>query len=314
MATSTVVVSSVTIPQWPMPFEIVGRDEELASVRAFLGRAEDGPAALVLEGEAGIGKSTLWLAGVEHARSRGLRVLSSRPAEAERGLAHAGLGDLLEDVLDEVLPSLSAPRRRALEVALLLEEADADAVDPRALGIATRNALAAARRRRAAARRDRRSPVVRRVVGGRARVRAAKARGDAGAPAARPAQRRRTRSRPALEQALGAESVRHLPVRPLSVGALHQLLRDRLGRPFARQTLLRIHERSGGNPFFALELARVLDADVDPAAAAAGSGDARGARAREDLRAAGVDPRGARARLGAGHAVGVAARARGRPG
>src|SRR5262249_23277879 len=37
-----------------------------------------------------------------------------------------------------------------------------------------------------------------------------------------------------------------------------------LGRPFARQTLLRIHERSGGNPFFALELARALSADVDP--------------------------------------------------
>jgi DNA-binding CsgD family transcriptional regulator len=33
---------------------------------------------------------------------------------------------------------------------------------------------------------------------------------------------------------------------------------------FARQTLLRIHERSGGNPFFALELARVLGDDVDP--------------------------------------------------
>jgi hypothetical protein len=47
----------------------------------------------------------------------------SRPAEAERGLAHVGLGDLLEDVLDEVLPALSAPRRRALEIALLLEEA-----------------------------------------------------------------------------------------------------------------------------------------------------------------------------------------------
>src|SRR5262249_1588098 len=33
---------------------------------------------------------------------------------------------------------------------------------------------------------------------------------------------------------------------------------------FARQTLLRIHELSGGNPFFALELACVLDVDVDP--------------------------------------------------
>ncbi len=67
-----------------------------------------------------------------------------------------------------------------------------------------------------------------------------------------------------LEQALGAERVQRLPVGPLSVGALHRLLRDRLGRSFARQTLLRIHERSGGNPFFALELARALDGDVDP--------------------------------------------------
>ena len=51
---------------------------------------------------------------------------------------------------------------------------------------------------------------------------------------------------------------------PLSVGALHRFLRDRVGSPFARQTLLRIHEASGGNPFFALELARALGADVDP--------------------------------------------------
>jgi DNA-binding CsgD family transcriptional regulator len=67
-----------------------------------------------------------------------------------------------------------------------------------------------------------------------------------------------------LEQAMGSERVRRLRVGPLSVGALHRLLRDRLQRPFARQTLLRIHERSGGNPFFALELARVLPADMAP--------------------------------------------------
>ena len=67
-----------------------------------------------------------------------------------------------------------------------------------------------------------------------------------------------------LEQALEAGRVERLPVGPLSVGALHRLLHDRFGRSFARQTLLRIHERSGGNPFFALELARVLDVDVDP--------------------------------------------------
>src|SRR6186997_979013 len=103
-----------------MVSEIVGRDEELASVQAFIDGAERGATALVLEGEAGIGKSTLWRAGVEHARARGLRVLSSRPAEAERGLAHVGLGDLFEEVLGDVLPAISAPRRRALEAVLLV--------------------------------------------------------------------------------------------------------------------------------------------------------------------------------------------------
>src|SRR5439155_23399554 len=105
-----------------MVFEIVSREEELASLHAFIDEVRERPIALVLEGEAGIGKSTLWLAGVEHARTRGLRVLSSRPAEAERSLAHAGLGDLLENVLDDVLPALTAPRRRALEVAMLRDE------------------------------------------------------------------------------------------------------------------------------------------------------------------------------------------------
>src|SRR5919108_1846802 len=96
--------SSATIRLNTMAYEIVGRDQELASVRAFVDGAGVGPAALVLEGEPGIGKSTLWLAGVERARESGSRILFSRPAEAERGLAHAGLGDLFEGVLEDVLP------------------------------------------------------------------------------------------------------------------------------------------------------------------------------------------------------------------
>src|SRR5439155_24601533 len=125
----------------PSAFEIVGREAELASVRASLDGVADRPSALVLEGEAGIGKSTLWLAGVEHARTRGWRVLVSRPAEAERALAHAGLGDLLEDALDESLSALPTPRRRALEIALLRAETSGDPVDERALALAVRDVL-----------------------------------------------------------------------------------------------------------------------------------------------------------------------------
>ncbi|HEX4929862.1 MAG TPA: AAA family ATPase, partial [Gaiellaceae bacterium] len=119
-----------------MATEIVGREEELSSLRAFLDDASRGAATLVFEGQAGIGKSTLWQVGVEHAGAQGLTVLSSRPAEAERALGHAGLADLLEGVLDDLLPALLTPRRRALQVALLREEASGDPVDRRTLAVA----------------------------------------------------------------------------------------------------------------------------------------------------------------------------------
>jgi len=250
-------------PRGTSTFDIVGRETELASVRAFIDEVKDGPAALVLEGDAGIGKSTLWLAGAEYARARGRHVLSSRPAEAERALAHAGLGDLLEDALDETLPALPAPRRRALEIVMLRGETAGDPVDQRALAVAVRDVLELL---------SEREPVViaiddvqwldpssssalsfalRRLAANDVRLLLARRLVDEAQPSG-------------LDHALGEEVAQRLPMGPLSVGALHQLLRDRLGRPFARQTLLRIHERSGGNPFFALELARILDVDVDP--------------------------------------------------
>jgi DNA-binding CsgD family transcriptional regulator len=246
-----------------LALEIVSREEELASIHAFIGEVQGGPAVLVLEGDAGIGKSTLWLAGVEHARARGLNVLSSRPAEAERGLPHLGLSDLFEDVVDEVLPALSAPRRRALEVALLREDASGDPVDHRALAVAVRDVLQLL---------SEREPILIAVddvqwldPSSSNALGFALRRLTAKQVLLLLARRLTYEAQPSgLEQALAAESVQRLPVGPLSVGALHRFLRDRLGRAFARQTLLRIHERSGGNPFFALELARVLGTEVDP--------------------------------------------------
>jgi len=244
-------------------FDIVGREAELASVRAFVGKVANGPTALVLEGEVGIGKSTLWLAGVEHARTQGPRVLASRPAEAERNLAHVGLGDLLEDALDEILPLLPTPRRRALEIAMLRLETSGDRVDQRALAVAVRDVLV---------RLSEREPILvaiddvqwfdassstalafalRRLGGNDVRVLLSRRTAGEGPP-------------PGIDQALREAAVRRLMVGPLSVGALHLLLRDQFHRPFARQTLLRIHDRSGGNPFFAIELGRVLDSEADP--------------------------------------------------
>ena len=49
---------------------IIGREEELAAVEAFLDGVEQGPCALVLSGEPGIGKTVLWEGGLEEARLR----------------------------------------------------------------------------------------------------------------------------------------------------------------------------------------------------------------------------------------------------
>src|SRR5690242_13877914 len=99
---------------------VIGREEELGEVRACLAACADGPAALVLAGEPGIGKTVLWEAGIAEARSEGFRVLTHRSVEAEAGFAFAGLSDLVAPVFEEVADALAAPRRAALEVALLL--------------------------------------------------------------------------------------------------------------------------------------------------------------------------------------------------
>jgi len=243
---------------------IVGRDDELASLRAFVQEAERAPAAMVLAGEAGIGKSTLWLSAVDHARGQGLRVLVSRPTQAERDLGHAGVSDLLEGVVDDVLPVLSAPRRRALEVALLREEAAGDPVDHRTLAVAVRDALQLL---------SERGPIVIAVddvqwldpSSSQALTFALRRLGTSPISVllARRIDLGERNRHSDLERALG-DRVRHVAVGPLSVGALHRVLRDQLGAPFPRQTLIRIHEHSGGNPFVALEIARVLPADIDP--------------------------------------------------
>lgn len=240
---------------------IVGREAELASLRAFIADAGVFPAAFVLEGEAGIGKSALWHAAVDMARSQGWSVLVARPTQAEQGLGHAGLGDLLDRVADEILPKLAAPRRRALEVALLREEPAGDPIDRRTLAVAVGDVLQML---------NGRAPTLiaiddvqwldpstsqtlafaLRRLEGPIKVLLARRVGEA-------------TGQPELERATG-ERLTRLAVGPLSIGALHRFLHDRLEASFPRQTLLRIHERSGGNPFVALEIARVLPEEVDP--------------------------------------------------
>src|SRR4249919_2209327 len=110
---------------------IAGRDTELASLRDFVARVSDGAAALVLKGEAGMGKTTLWRAAVEHAEEVGQLVLQAQPVESETALSFSVLGDLLDGVLDEALAPLpSAQSGRCARA----RAPESEALGSRALG------------------------------------------------------------------------------------------------------------------------------------------------------------------------------------
>ena len=100
--------------------DIVGREAELAHVQEWLELLPGGPAALVVVGGAGIGKTSIWSAAVERGSEAGLRVLATRPVEAELPLGYAGLTDLLAEAAGPLLAEVPAPLARALEAALLL--------------------------------------------------------------------------------------------------------------------------------------------------------------------------------------------------
>jgi AAA ATPase domain len=103
---------------WKVDLRPVGREAEIAEIWAFFSAASGAPAALVITGEAGVGKTIVWKHVVQ-AAGRSARVLSCQPTAAERPLAFSALDDLFGDAAGEVLPELPGPRRQAVEAALL---------------------------------------------------------------------------------------------------------------------------------------------------------------------------------------------------
>lgn len=234
----------------PTEREVVGRDEELSRLRQFLDGVAVASASLVIEGEAGIGKSTLWRWAVDQAGERGFSVLLCRPNGAEAAFSYVALGDLLGAALPDALETLPTPQRRALSVALLLEDADGRQPDQRSVGAAVLGVIRALSCAR---------PVVLAIddvqwldaASAAALEFALRRVGDelVGVLAAR---------RAGLADGLELAGAERLTVGPLSVGATHRLLMTRLGATFPRPLLLRLHQAAAGNPFYALELARAL--------------------------------------------------------
>jgi DNA-binding CsgD family transcriptional regulator len=237
---------------------VLGRQAELEQLTAMLDAVVAGPRAVVVEGPAGIGKTTVWQAALEAARARSFTVLAARAAQAEATLPLAGLIDLFEGVPEARLAALSTPQRRALEVALRRREPDKTGVDQLAVSLATLQILRAVAAD---------TPV---VVGiddlqwldaATTRVLAFALRRLGSEPLGLlVAVRAEHTGRLPLEveQALPQPQRLVLRVGPLPVGVLDQLLRERFGLALPRPSLLRLQQVCNGNPFYALELARVL--------------------------------------------------------
>ena len=232
--------------------EVVGRDPELAALGEEL-RPEAAP-LVVISGEAGIGKTTVWEAGLELARTRGFLPLVARPTESESQLAYSALNDLLAGTLDGLFAGLPAPRARMLRVALLLEEPGPGRATPQAVALAVFDALRLLARRGS-------MPLL--------AVDDAQWLDPASATALGFALRRlgpggqvaallscRTERGTIAGQALTADRVTRIELGPLSVTATFRIVRERLGRPVPLPLLTKIHQAAGGNPFYALELAR----------------------------------------------------------
>ena len=242
-----------------MSESVVGRQPELASVETFIARAQEAPCACFLEGEAGIGKTRVWREGIERANLLGLRVLSTHPGGSDVRLAFSGLTDLLDDeACAALLPALPAPQRRALKVALLLADPVGEPLDERAVAAALLGCLrllsdtgsvlvaiddlqwldaTSARVLEFVCRRLQTEP-----VGVLATVRTAADEAPLDA----------------LARAFGPDRLDRMQLGPLTVAAIYELVKSHLGIELARPVLLSVHELSGGNPFYALELVRGL--------------------------------------------------------
>ena len=239
---------------------VLGRESELTSIDAWLAQVPGAATArlLVIAGEPGIGKTTLWGEATRRASAIGCRVLSSRPVPSDAGLPHVVLADLLRPVGDDALRSLPVPQRRALEVALLRADPGEGDLDPRAVGSGLTSLLdkmvvdgplvlavddaqwldpASAGSIAFALRRLEDRPVA---------VIAAVRISESGV---------RDSEFAAIESSLPST---RLDVGPLSVAAIHQVFRQELGGSFPRPLLVGIHRAAGGNPFYALEIAREI--------------------------------------------------------
>ena len=276
---------------------LFGRDAERAHLERLLDLTASGPVGCILEGEPGIGKTTVWRAAVESARQRGYQILEAAPSEPDSVLAFSGLNDLFDRIPEALLDTLPDAQAHAMRAALLAGDLPNGSRDMQALPravLAVLRALAAD------------SPVLI-AIDDEQWLDPASARVIAFALCRLREETiavilaRRPQPESALSTELGrrfgGRGIETIPIRPLPASEIKMLLEARLNRTISRPLLRRIHRSAGGNPLYALAIALELEAR-----------HANGERADElpvprtlsdaiELRLGDLDPRGSTAML-----------------
>lgn len=239
---------------------LFGRSAERAQLEQLLDAVVSGPVGCILEGTAGIGKTTLWREIVVSAQDRGYQVLETAPSEPEAMLAFSGLGDLFERVPDEMLELLPDAQAEALKASLLLGELPESSRMQQALPRAVLSVLrqlsiggpvviaiddeqwldpASARVLAFALCRLRDEPIA--VILAR-----------------RPEPRDGLCGE--LERRFNHGELANIALDPLPMTTIRELLEERLKPGISRPLLRRIYQGAGGNPLYALAIATELEA------------------------------------------------------
>lgn len=242
---------------------MLAREHELALIEGMLVDLRKGPRAIFVDGEPGIGKSTLLEAAIERARARSITVIRARPTEADGAIANFALLELLADVDPMLVERLPAPQRQAIRVALRWDAPLGRPLERHGVAAAVASLLTAwlrtspllmviddlhwldsssAQALSYAIRRLERLPIG--VL--------AAARSHEG-----------TRPRPLLGS-LPAEHVQRIDLGPLPEASIGTLLRDRIGLDLSLQDLTRIVAATTGNPLMSLEVGRAIQTDGMP--------------------------------------------------
>ncbi len=232
------------------------RRSELARIAAALTRTDEGRSSiLVVEGEAGVGKTHLLEQGALLAADRRMRVWRSGLTEIETMLSWAGLSVLLTDLDEALLEGMPPPRRHTLD---------------RARGVGGTGRISAAEVASALA------DVVCRVTDTAPLVlvlddlqwidRASAAaiayavRANAGRRVCVLAAHRSEEPVPLDLTRIPGPEFERIELAGLSAAGVHHLLAGVGLDVGSRRDLLRVHELSGGNPLRAVEIARRLTA------------------------------------------------------